>query len=155
MIHKKRIILTGGGTAGHVWPLLAVAMELMKKPVDLFYVGEKGGVEEALAKSAGISFYGIKTGKWRRYFSLRNLADLFWLKIGFLGSFYLLGRIRPDLVLAKGGFVSLPVVLAAGIKKIPLVIHESDSVLGLVNRLSARWAKKIFVSWPKENFPQK
>lgn len=152
---KKKLILTGGGTAGHVWPLLAVALELQKKPVDLVYVGQKGGVEEGLAKNAGLKFFGIKTGKWRRYFSWRNLVDLFWLKIGFFQSLYLLKKLKPALVFAKGGFVSLPMVLAAKIKKIPLVIHESDSVLGFVNQLAAKWAVKIFVSWPKEIFPPK
>lgn len=152
---KKKIILTGGGTAGHVWPLLAVALELQKKPVDLVYVGQKGGVEEGLAKNAGLEFFGIKTGKWRRYFSWRNLVDLFWLKIGFFQSLYLLKKLKPVLIFAKGGFVSLPMVLAAKIKKIPLVIHESDSVLGFVNQLAAKWAVKIFVSWPKEIFPPK
>lgn len=144
---KKRIVLAGGGSGGHVVPLLNV-WELLKNKYDFIFVGKSGGDEEILVKQKNIPYKGVLTGKWRRYFSWRNFVDFFTFPLGVLQSAYILYNYKPDLVFAKGGYASLPVAMAARILGIKLLLHESDSVFGLANRLVASYANKIAVSFP-------
>lgn len=138
MAAKKRlhIWLTGGETGGHVMPLLAVA-EVLKQSSDikLTYIGAKRGPEEKLARSAGLTFVSVPTGKLRRYFSLRslfhNMIDSVAIVASIIKSCYLITRQKPNLVFSKGGPVALPVALAARIMHVPLVTHESDAVMGV------------------------
>lgn len=138
-----KIILTGGGTAGHVTPNIALISELRKKGFDIYYIGTKTGIENKLIKDIGIRYYSITAGKLRRYFDLENFADLGRIIKGFLQSLKVIKIIKPDIVFSKGGFVSTPVVWAAHFNKIPTIIHESDITPGLANKLSMPFANKI------------
>ncbi|MFK7825694.1 MAG: undecaprenyldiphospho-muramoylpentapeptide beta-N-acetylglucosaminyltransferase [Oligoflexales bacterium] len=149
MINKrKRIVLTGGGTAGHVIPHIALLPLLRQEEWELIYLGSKG-IERDLIGKSGIEFKTIATGKLRRYFSLKNLSDLFKVIVGCIQSLLLLLWIRPNLVFSKGGFVSVPVTFAAWLLKIPVITHESDQTPGLANRIILRFAKKILYSFPE------
>lgn len=145
----KKIVLTGGGTAGHVTPNIALFPELKKAGYDIYYIGSKDGMEKALIEKEGIPYYGISAGKLRRYFDVKNFTDTFRIVKGFNGALRVLGKIKPDVVFSKGGFVSSPVVWAAKVKGIPVVIHESDMTPGLANRLSLPFAKKICYTFPE------
>jgi UDP-N-acetylglucosamine--N-acetylmuramyl-(pentapeptide) pyrophosphoryl-undecaprenol N-acetylglucosamine transferase len=120
-----RIVLTGGGTAGHVMPHLAILPELRRVGFSVYYIGS-GGVEKGLAHGAGIPFFQISTGKLRRYLSVQNVLDVFRIVVGFFQSVLLMLRLKPDVVFSKGGFVAVPVTLAAWICRVPVVTHESD-----------------------------
>lgn len=146
---KKRIVLTGGGTGGHFFPLLAVALEIKRisgDAVDLCYLGPKSPLNEEFSKH-GIRIYWVAGGKLRRYFDFRNFLDIPKFFFGFFQALFRLYFLMPDIVFSKGGTGALPVVLAARFYFIPVVIHESDSVPGLVNRISSRFAEKIFISF--------
>jgi UDP-N-acetylglucosamine--N-acetylmuramyl-(pentapeptide) pyrophosphoryl-undecaprenol N-acetylglucosamine transferase len=155
-----RLLLTGGGTAGHVYPLLSILEELKKKLKDerleVLYLGSKGGIEEEILKEQKITKIFIYTGKWRRYWFkslsafLSNLLDLFLILIGFFQAFFIVVRFRPDIVMAKGGYVTIPAIFASLVCRIPVITHESDVVMGLSNRIAAAFAKKICVSFPVE-----
>src|SRR6187402_488781 len=129
-IRVKKIVFTGGGTAGHVMPNLALAPRLLERGWELHYLGSATGPERGLAEAAGIPFHAFSTGKLRRYFSLRNFTDPLRVLKGAADAFALLRRIKPDVVFSKGGFVSVPVVYAAAIRRIPVVLHESDLTPG-------------------------
>ena len=158
---SKRIAFTGGGTAGHVFPGLAVyralESELLRREwaADLYWIGGRRGMEGPLLKDHAVRFHGIPTGKLRRYFSLRNLIDPFKVVAGFFAALFLFLRERPDLLFSKGGFVAVPPVLAAGLLKIPVFIHESDTDPGLATRITSRIAEKIFVAYEetRDQFP--
>ncbi len=142
------ILLTGGGTAGHVVSNLAIAAAIQDlTEVELTYMGSKKGVEGALVREAGIPFVGVSTGKLRRYFDWQNFTDLFRIPLGMLEAWWHLGRLKPDLVFSKGGYVAVPVVFAAWLRRIPIVIHESDAIPGLATRLTARFAQRIFLGY--------
>ena len=141
--------MTGGGTAGHVTPNLALIPELLDQGFKVEYVGRKTGIEKDLVAATGIFYHAISAGKLRRYIDLRNLTDIFRIGIGFLTALVLLRRSRPQLVFSKGGFVSCPVVWAAWLQGIPVIIHESDLTPGLANRLSIPFARKICHSFPE------
>ncbi len=145
-----KIVFTGGGTGGHVIPNLAIIEELHKIAgyTQVFYIGSKAGPERKLANAAGLEFYAIATGKMRRYLSLQNAVDAIKVPIGITQAIRLLLKIKPNLVFSKGGFVSVPVAIAAAILRIPLIIHESDLTPGLATRLTSRFAKKICLSFP-------
>jgi UDP-N-acetylglucosamine--N-acetylmuramyl-(pentapeptide) pyrophosphoryl-undecaprenol N-acetylglucosamine transferase len=145
----KKIAFTGGGTGGHAYPIIAVAEELKKKhpQAEFIWIGQKNGIEEELARKAGIPFFGISAGKLRRYFSLKNFTDIFNVIRGYFQAKKILKREKPALLFSKGGFVSVPPVIAAAHRGIPVFIHESDSDMGLANRISARYAKHIFVPY--------
>ena len=145
-----KIVFTGGGTSGHVIPNLAVIKELRKLAghIQIFYIGSRKGPEKKLAEAAGVKFYGIQTGKLRRYLDFQNVVDAVKVPIGITQAIYQLLKIKPDVVFSKGGYVSVPVAIAAGILRIPLIIHESDFTLGLATRITARFAKKICLSFP-------
>jgi UDP-N-acetylglucosamine--N-acetylmuramyl-(pentapeptide) pyrophosphoryl-undecaprenol N-acetylglucosamine transferase len=145
----KTIVFTGGGTAGHVMPNLALAPRLLEKGWKLHYLGSATGPERGLAEGAGIPFHSLSTGKLRRYFSWRNFTDPLRVVKGALDAFLLLGKIKPDLVFSKGGFVSVPVVYAAALRRIPVVLHESDLTPGLANRLSLPFCSRICASFPE------
>jgi UDP-N-acetylglucosamine--N-acetylmuramyl-(pentapeptide) pyrophosphoryl-undecaprenol N-acetylglucosamine transferase len=151
----KKIILTGGGTAGHVTPNLALIPELKKRGYEIYYIGSKNGIEKNLVKEAGIPYYGISSGKLRRYMDIKNFTDPFRIIKGFHEARKIIKEIKPDIVFSKGGFVTVPVVMAAKGKKIPIVIHESDISSGLANRLCLPYATKICVNFPEtlENLP--
>ena len=132
----KRIVLTGGGTAGHITPNIALMPELEKRGYRYFYIGSYDGMEKEMIESLGVRYFGVSTGKLRRYFSLRNFTDPARVVKGYLEARKWLKKIRPHVVFSKGGFVSVPVVLAAHHLGIPVVIHESDMSPGLANKIS-------------------
>ncbi len=145
----KRIVLTGGGTAGHVMPNLALIPELQRLGWEIHYIGSKEGIEKELLPQTGLPYHAIATGKLRRYLSLRNLSDPFRVLGGLYQSFRLLKKIRPQIVFAKGGFVSVPVVIAAWLNRIPVILHESDITPGLANRICAPFADLVCASFPE------
>lgn len=143
------LVFTGGGTAGHVMPNLALAPALREAGWDLHYIGSAQGPERALAEAAGIPFHAIATGKLRRYFDLKNFTDPFRVVAGAFQALYLLGKLKPDVVFSKGGFVAVPVAYAAAVRSIPLVLHESDLTPGLANRLCLPLCRRVCVSFPE------
>lgn len=153
----KRIVFTGGGTGGHIVPLLVIFEALKSAEKDFsfepLFVGTRGSIEEKIVKSKGLDFQSIQAGKWRRYLAGQNFWDIFITFRGFIQSVGILKKFKPDLILAKGGYVSFPVILAAKFLGIPIFIHESDSVMGWVNKIASRWASKIFVGFPANFHP--
>ena len=145
----KKLVMTGGGTAGHVTPNIALIPALMDRGYDIEYIGSRGGIEEKLITAQNIKYHGISTGKLRRYFSWQNFIDPFRVIKGIFEAQKLIKEIQPDVIFSKGGFVSVPVVLAAHKNKIPLVIHESDMTPGLANKIGARYALKICHTFPE------
>ena len=152
----KRIVLTGGGTAGHVTPNLALLPLLKAHGYEVRYIGSKNGMEKQLVEDAGIPYDGISSGKLRRYFDWKNFTDPFRVLKGFGEAKKLLKTYKPDVVFSKGGFVSVPVIFAAKKCKIPAVIHESDMTPGLANKLSIPSAAKICCNFPEtlKNLPE-
>ena len=146
---KKKIVLTGGGTAGHVTPNIALLPFLKEAGYEVVYIGSVNGIERELIQDCGIRYVGVPTGKLRRYFDLKNFTDPFRVVGGFLKARSFLKKYRPDVVFSKGGFVSVPVVRAAAALKIPCVIHESDYTPGLANKLCIPVAKKICCNFPE------
>ena len=145
----KKIVLTGGGTAGHVTPNIALLPQLHKAPFDISYIGSYYGMEKELIEAEHIPYYGISSGKLRRYLDLKNISDPFKVLKGFGQSIRLLRRLKPDIVFSKGGFVSVPVVLAAKFCRIPVIIHESDITPGLANKIAIPAARKICCNFPE------
>ena len=145
----KQIILTGGGTAGHVTPNIALLPSLAAAGYQVTYIGSYTGIEKQLIEDLGITYYGISSGKLRRYKSWKNLTDPFRVIAGYFQSRKLIRKIKPDIVFSKGGFVSVPVVLAASHKHIPVIIHESDMTPGLANKIAMRGATKICCNFPE------
>ena len=147
--HKKKIVLTGGGTAGHVSPNIALLPYLKEAGYEVTYIGSKNGIEKNLIADFGLPYVGISTGKLRRYFDVKNFTDPFRVINGFREARKFLKKYKPDVVFSKGGFVSVPVVRAAGSLHIPCVIHESDMTPGLANKLCFHAAKKICCNFPE------
>jgi len=145
----KKIILTGGGTAGHVTPNIALLPSLKKAGYDIFYIGSYEGIESKLIADLGIPYYGISSGKLRRYIDLKNISDPFKVVKGLHQARRLLKKIKPDVVFSKGGFVSVPVVVAAKSRRIPCVIHESDMTPGLANKLCIPCALRVCTNFPE------
>ena len=144
---KIRIALTGGGTAGHVTPNIALLNTLYSKNWEVDYIGSQNGIEHKMIQAMGIPYYPVRSGKLRRYFSWQNFVDPFNLLIGIFQAFFLLKKLEINVIFSKGGFVSLPVVIAGYLRKIPVAIHESDMTPGLANKLSFPFAKKICVNF--------
>lgn len=144
----KKIIMTGGGTAGHVNPNLALMPKLKQLSYEIKYIGSKDGIEKEIIEKAEIPYFPIASGKLRRYFDLKNFSDPFKVGAGFFQSLAILRRENPDIVFSKGGFVSVPVVAAARFLKIPVLAHESDLTPGLANRLASRFVDKLLVTFP-------
>lgn len=150
-----RILLTGGGTAGHTWPLILIARSLLKnKRLSLLYVGSRQGIEKNIARDFKIPFKGIIVGKRRTYFSLANIWDLIKIFIGIIQGFFILLFFRPNIVFAKGGYVTVPIIFWLKLFKIPLVIHESDAVIGRANLWAGKFAQKICLGFPIEVYQQ-
>ncbi len=145
----KKIVLTGGGTAGHVTPNLALLPSLQEAGFLITYMGSYDGIEKRLVEDFGIPYVGIATGKFRRYLDVKNLTDPFRVIKGYAEARKFLKEYRPDVVFSKGGFVSVPVVRAAASLKIPCIIHESDMTPGLANKLCFPVAKKICCNFPE------
>lgn len=144
----QTLVLTGGGTAGHVMPNLALIPRLRELGWQVEYIGESRGMEQDLAERAGLPFHGIPAGKLRRYFDWKNFSDPLRVLAGLWAGWRLLGRLRPAVVFSKGGFVAVPVVWAAWLRRIPVIIHESDLSPGLANRLCLPAATRVCVSFP-------
>lgn len=152
---SKKIVLTGGGTAGHVTPNIALLPHLKKEGYEVSYIGSYEGIEKRLIEDFNIPYYGISTGRFRRYFDLRNFSDPFRVMKGYQQARQILAEIRPNVVFSKGGFVAVPVVRAAASLKIPCIIHESDMTPGLANKLCIPVAAKICCNFPEtlQNMP--
>ncbi len=145
----KTIVLTGGGTAGHVTPNIAMIPTLEKEGWDIRYIGSHKGIEKELIEQIGIHYYGISSGKLRRYVDLKNVTDPFKVVKGLLDALKLLRKLKPQIVFSKGGYVSVPVVIAAKMLGIPVIIHESDITPGLANKIAISFAKKVCVNFPE------
>ena len=145
----KKIVLTGGGSAGHVTPNIALIPALRKAGYDIYYIGSYNGIEKKLIEDYNVPYFGIATGKLRRYFDPKNFTDPFRVLKGFAEAKKILKKIKPDIVFSKGGFVSVPVVRAAGALKIPYIVHESDMTPGLANKLSIAGANRICCNFPE------
>lgn len=145
----KRIILTGGGTAGHVTPNIALLPRLREMHYDIHYIGSYNGIEKELIEQFAIPYHGIATGKLRRYFSVQNFTDPFRVLKGMNDAKKLVKLLKPDIIFSKGGFVSVPVVLAGKRCRVPVIIHESDMTPGLANKLSLSAAKKVCCNFPE------
>ena len=145
----KKIVMTGGGTAGHVTPNIALFPALKERGYEIHYIGSLNGIEKTLVTEQGVKYYGIASGKLRRYLSLQNLTDPFRVLKGCAQARKLIREINPDVVFSKGGFVSVPVVLAAKSAKVPAILHESDMTPGLANKLCIPSAVKVCCNFPE------
>ena len=145
----KHIVLTGGGTAGHVTPNIALIPRLKELGYEISYIGSLDGIEKKLIEELNIPYYGIASGKLRRYFDLKNFSDPFKVLKGYAQSRKLLKKLKPDVIFSKGGFVTVPVVVAAKSCKIPAIIHESDMTPGLANKLAIPSATKVCCNFPE------
>ncbi|MTT32922.1 undecaprenyldiphospho-muramoylpentapeptide beta-N-acetylglucosaminyltransferase [Terrilactibacillus sp. BCM23-1] len=151
----KKIVFTGGGSAGHVTPNLAL-IDHLKKDWDIHYIGSKTGIEKDLVEAQNINYYGISSGKLRRYFDLKNFKDPFKVLGGVMQAYFIIKKIKPTVIFSKGGFVSVPVVIAGWLNRIPVYIHESDITPGLANRIAMKFASKLFVTFEEaaNHFPK-
>lgn len=145
----KRIVLTGGGTAGHVTPNIALLPSLIKEGYEVHYIGSYDGIERKLIEELNIPYYGISSGKLRRYFDPKNFTDPLKVLKGYSEARKLMKKIKPDVVFSKGGFVTVPVVLAAKRFHIPTIIHESDMTPGLANKICIPSAKRVCANFPE------
>lgn len=144
---KKTIVFTGGGSAGHVTPNIAIINELDHQKWEIKYIGSKKGIEKELIQKINIPYYGISSGKLRRYVDFENIKDIFRVMKGCFEARKILKKLQPNIIFSKGGFVSVPVIVAARSLGIPILIHESDMTPGLANKISQRFATKIFTSF--------
>lgn len=145
----KKIVLTGGGTAGHVTPNIALLPHLKEAGYEIYYMGSYDGIEKKLISDFHIPYYGVATGKFRRYFDPKNFSDPFRVLKGYAQARKYLKEIKPDVVFSKGGFVAVPVVRAAASLHIPCIIHESDMTPGLANKLCLPVASRICCNFPE------
>ncbi|MGN0204424.1 MAG: undecaprenyldiphospho-muramoylpentapeptide beta-N-acetylglucosaminyltransferase [Coprococcus sp.] len=145
----KKVVLTGGGTAGHVTPNIALMPELKKRGYTISYIGSYEGMEKDMITETGTPYYGIATGKFRRYFDLKNFTDPFRVIKGYFEAKSHLKKIKPDVIFSKGGFVAVPVVRAASALNIPVIIHESDMTPGLANKICIPCAAKVCCNFPE------
>ena len=146
----KRIVLTGGGTAGHVSPNQALIPHLLEEGWDIHYIGTKNGIERTLIEPMqGVTYHAVSSGKLRRYFDWKNFTDPFRVIAGAFQSIGVIGRLKPNVVFSKGGFVSVPVVFGAAICGVPVVMHESDITPGLANKLCKPFAKSVCTTFPE------
>lgn len=141
------VFFTGGGTAGHVTPNLAIIKELKQEGWNVAYVGSDDGIEKGMIKDLDIPFYPVSSGKLRRYFSFKNFLDPFKIILGIFQSIKLFHHMKPDVLFSKGGFVAFPVVVGAWVNRIPIVAHESDMTPGLANKLSFPFVNKICLTF--------
>lgn len=146
---KYKIIMTGGGTAGHVIPNVALIPTLLKEDFEIQYIGTANGIEKTIISKENIKYHTISSGKLRRYFDLKNFTDPFRVIKGIFEAKNIIKREKPDVVFSKGGFVAVPVVLGAYLNKIPVVSHESDITPGLANKIALPYTSKICVTFPE------
>lgn len=145
----KKILLTGGGTAGHVTPNIALLPHLKEAGYEISYVGSYTGMEKELIEAQNIPYYGISSGKLRRYFDPKNFSDPFKVIKGLGQAIHLIHKLKPNVIFSKGGFVSVPVVLAAKFCHVPAIIHESDITPGLANKIAIPGATKVCCNFPE------
>ena len=145
----NKILLTGGGTAGHVTPNIALLPLLKEADFEISYIGSHKGIEHSLIEAEGIPYFEISSGKLRRYFDLKNFSDPFKVGKGYFDALSIIRKVKPDVVFSKGGFVSVPVVLAAKTLGVPVIIHESDMTPGLANKLAFPSATKVCCNFPE------
>lgn len=146
----KKIVLTGGGTLGHVTPHLSLIPHLLRSGYEIHYIGTEKGMEaDKIRTVPDVTYHAVKSGKLRRYFSWQNFTDPFRVIAGAFQSAHLMGKLKPDVVFSKGGFVAVPVVFGAWLHRIPVVCHESDLTPGLANKLCKPFAKKIATTFPE------
>jgi UDP-N-acetylglucosamine--N-acetylmuramyl-(pentapeptide) pyrophosphoryl-undecaprenol N-acetylglucosamine transferase len=145
----KSIVLTGGGTAGHVTPNLALIPYLKEAGFEVNYIGSKTGMEKEIIERHKIPYYGINSGKLRRYVDVKNLTDIFKVVKGIGEATAVLHKLKPDVVFSKGGFVAVPVVIGAYLNKIPVICHESDITPGLANKIAIPFAKAVCATFPE------
>jgi UDP-N-acetylglucosamine--N-acetylmuramyl-(pentapeptide) pyrophosphoryl-undecaprenol N-acetylglucosamine transferase len=157
-----RIIFTGGGTAGHVYPLLSIIREMKKNypfaGFEFMYLGPKDKFVKSVLAFEGVKVKTVLSGKYRRYFSIKNIFDIFKMPIGIIQAFYYVFVFSPDLIFSKGGYGSIPTALAGWFLQTPIFLHESDVIPGLANRIASRFAVEIFISFSiqeTEYFPSK
>ncbi|MDM5156452.1 undecaprenyldiphospho-muramoylpentapeptide beta-N-acetylglucosaminyltransferase [Bacillus sp. DX1.1] len=143
----KKIVFTGGGSAGHVTPNLALIPHLQKMDWEISYIGSHQGIEKMIIEQEGIPYYGIASGKLRRYFDLKNIKDPFLVMKGVMDAYVRIRKLKPDVIFSKGGFVSVPVVIGGWLNRVPVFLHESDMTPGLANKIALRFASKIFVTF--------
>jgi UDP-N-acetylglucosamine--N-acetylmuramyl-(pentapeptide) pyrophosphoryl-undecaprenol N-acetylglucosamine transferase len=145
---KKTVLFTGGGSAGHVTPNIALFPQLLAEGCDIHYIGTKDGIERGMIEGrAGVTYHAISSGKLRRYFSWKNFTDPFRVIAGVAQAEKIIRDVKPDAVFSKGGFVSVPVAVAAKTLRVPVVTHESDYTPGLANKINARFADKVCVTF--------
>ena len=145
-----KIVLTGGGTAGHVTPHLAIIPRLLREGWEIHYIGSENGIERRMIESLeGVTYYPIATGKLRRYHDIKNFTDPFRVVKGVSQARSLIKQIKPDVLFSKGGYVGLPVVYAASTCGVPVLIHESDMTSGLANKLALPFAKVMMCTFPE------
>ena len=146
----KRIVLTGGGTAGHVTPHLALLPHLLREGYEVHYIGTENGIERGMIeKLEGVTYHAVKSGKLRRYFDWKNFTDPFRVIAGAFQAGRLMGRLKPDVSFSKGGFVSVPVVIGAWLHRVPVVCHESDLTPGLANKICSKFARRVATTFPE------
>ncbi len=145
--NQPSIIFTGGGSAGHVTPNLALIKRCQENSWRIVYVGSMQGIEKDIIQRLNIPFFGVATGKLRRYFSWRNFVDPFKILWGIGQAFFICRKVKPQVVFSKGGFVAFPVVLGAWLNRVPVICHESDLTPGFANRLSFPFAQLICVTF--------
>ncbi|MDD4592855.1 MAG: undecaprenyldiphospho-muramoylpentapeptide beta-N-acetylglucosaminyltransferase, partial [Parabacteroides sp.] len=146
----KKIVLTGGGTAGHVTPNIALIPELKKQKWEIHYVGTENGIEHKLiSEILGVTYHSVQSGKFRRYLDVKNLTDPFRIIAGIGQSVNLIRKLKPEIIFSKGGFVSVPVVIGGWLNKTPVIVHESDITPGLANKIATRFAKVVCTTFPE------
>jgi len=144
-----KILFTGGGSAGHVTPNLALIAHFQQQNWDVMYAGSHDGIEKELISRINIPYYSITTGKLRRQLTLKNLLTPFKVLAGCWQAFWLCRKLKPDVVFSKGGFVAFPIIFGAWLNRIPVIVHESDLTPGLANKLSYPFAEKICITFPE------
>ncbi|MBE7081935.1 MAG: undecaprenyldiphospho-muramoylpentapeptide beta-N-acetylglucosaminyltransferase [Clostridiales bacterium] len=142
-----KIILTGGGTAGHVTPHLAILPYIKKDFDSIYYIGSENGIEKNIIKQASIPYYSVPCAKLNRSFTFKNFTIPIKLISGYIKAGKILDMIKPDIIFSKGGYVAVPIILAAKKRKIPIIAHESDYSIGLANKLTAKYCKKVLTSF--------
>ncbi|URZ06247.1 undecaprenyldiphospho-muramoylpentapeptide beta-N-acetylglucosaminyltransferase [Clostridium felsineum] len=148
-MNKLKIVMTGGGSAGHVTPNLALVPKLKGLGYEIEYIGTKNGIERSIIEKEKIKYNIIASGKLRRYIDIKNFSDPFKVVLGIFQAINILRKKKPNIVFSKGGFVSVPVVMAAHFCRIPVIAHESDITPGLANRISVPYCTKVCVTFPE------
>ncbi len=155
---NRPILLVGGGTGGHIFPLVAIGQELDRQKIPFIFVGSKGGREEQIVKNLGWQWQSISAGKWRRQGGLvamlNNLTDVFSIILGIFQSVKIISRSQAKIIFSKAGYVALPMVIAGWLSGKRVIIHESDAVMGMVNKFSTMFADRVFTAFPPEIYPR-